>query len=140
MGRMQVVAAANWTNASMPAHVDVWTTPVGSVTPARVARFTASKRFKLGGTSFGTVSGTLHVEQESTTGNIPAVVVEQKDTDLPFLELKGTSVASDFTRSFVDEDDSPTPTLLGYWKVGLDDTRGTGITAPNGVVPVYGLV
>lgn len=86
----------------------------------------------------GAAAGKLHVNQESATGAIPVLALDQNDLSEEFIRLIGES-AVDASQSLVDAADLTTPgAIQGWFKVYVQDDAGTGpITDGVYYVPFY---
>jgi len=91
------------------------------------------------GTGVTAPAAQLHVDQSSTTGAIPVVVLDQADIDLEFIKFIGSSEDGQADRSLVDAVDMTTPgALVGWFQINVEDVQGTNPIA-DGVyyVPFY---
>ncbi|KKN15876.1 hypothetical protein LCGC14_0981690 [marine sediment metagenome] len=92
-------------------------------------------------TSFPTVKGRLHVDQESTTGGKPTLYLDQASTEDPpeaFIFYEGTAVSASLDEPIVDNGDVGTATLAGWIRVEVLD-KGNQITDQAYYQPLYTL-
>lgn len=84
-------------------------------------------------------AATLHVDQPSTTGAKPALLLDQADIDLEFIKLVGSSEDGEADRSLVDVADMTTPgALTGWIQVYIEDIQATNpITDGVYYIPFY---
>ena len=84
-GSVSIQAAGTFTDASMPTDVDIFTTPVGSVTPVQIAQFSNTGATILGAassTAIHQVNGGLNVTTRTITANL---TVDTTTTDYAIL-------------------------------------------------------
>ena len=94
-GRVTIDAADNWTDASQPTHVSIWTTPFASTTPVEMARFGSGQNFVL-------YAGNITVGNGRVTANL-VTTVERTTSALPL-----AANTSPGTRGFVTDADTRT--------------------------------
>jgi hypothetical protein len=102
----------------------------------RALRITSDQDFHMSGIS---PSAKLHVDQSSTTGAKPVLLLDQADIDLEFIKFVGSSEDSQADRSLVDAADMTTPgALTGWIQVYVEDIQGTNpITDGVYYIPFY---
>lgn len=135
-GYMQMLAAENFTDADMGTHLQLATTPTGSIAPVERVRLTASGRVKVGGTAGANAQ--LDVDQHEGLAAIAVLRLDQADVDQPFIRFVGTAANGDLTRSIVDEGDQASETRHGWVKINIQDT-GNQVPDGNYLVPFYSL-
>jgi hypothetical protein len=104
-GRVQVEAAENFTDAAMGSHLDFYTTPVTTIVAQRRLRLAASGRVKMGDDDTD-ITGQVHIDQESATGALTVLYLEQQDTNWSFLTLHGTATNAVVGESLVEYADA----------------------------------
>ena len=78
------------------------------------------------GIGTGGPSAQLHVDQFSSTGAVPALLLDQADIDLEFIKFIGSSEDGEADRSLVDVADMTTPgALVGWIQIYVEDIQGT---------------
>ena len=82
--------------------------------------------------------GTLHIDQTSTTGAKPVLLLDQADISEEFIKFVGAAAASTLTQSIVAEADVTTATRQGFLKVEVDD-KGNQITDQAYFIPIFTL-
>jgi hypothetical protein len=80
----------------------------------------------------------VRIIQSSTSGAIPALLLDQADVDEPFFKVVGDAAAANLTRNIVDEGDVTTATRQGWIKVEVQDD-GNQITDQDYYIPLYTL-
>lgn len=90
------------------------------------------------GTGVTLPTGQLHVDQASTTGAIPVLLLDQADVSEEFIRFIGTAAAATLTQSIVAEGDVTTATRAGFVKVYVQDD-GNQITDQAYFVPLFTL-
>lgn len=75
----------------------------------------------------------------SSTAAIPVAEFNQADVDEPFHKFVGDAAAATLTRDLVDDGDVTTATLVGWYKIEIQDD-GNQITDGDYYVPFYSLV
>jgi hypothetical protein len=81
--------------------------------------------------------GGAHFVQNSTSGALPVLTLEQQDVDEPFVKVIGDAASASETRDLVATADA-SETLVGFFKIEvLDD--GNQITDGDYYVPFYSL-
>lgn len=66
-------------------------------------------------------AGKVHIDQSSTTGAIPVLLLDQADVSEEFIRLIGTSANAVLTQSIVEAADVATFTPVGYLKIYVQD-------------------
>ena len=93
-----------------------------------------------GDASFGTTanSGQVYIDQPSTTGAQPVLVLDQADVDEDYMKIIGTSDTS-ADRALVDAANFTTPgAIVGWLKINVQDDQGSGpITDGDYYIPFY---
>lgn len=86
----------------------------------------------------GSIVGSLTVDQDSTTGAVPVLTLDQADVDEDFIKFIGTS-DTNVDRALVDAADFTTPgTVAGWLKINIQDDQGTNpITDGDYYIPFY---
>lgn len=107
-----------------------------TVSGTQVMLITSNQR--VGIMSSGAPAGRFDVIQESTSGAIPVLRLEQKDISEEFLRLAGAAASGVLTQSIVAEGDVTTPTRAGWAKVYVQDD-GNQITDQAYFIPLYTL-
>jgi hypothetical protein len=114
------------------------TTPVfiGTGAPGNSLRIEGSGDVGIG---INNPTAQLHVDQSSTTGAQPVLLLDQADVDEPFLKIIGTS-DTNVDRALVDAADFTTPgAIVAWYKVEVQDDQGTNpITDGDYYSPLYG--
>ena len=89
-------------------------------------------------TSFPTIAGRLHVDQESTSGAKAVIALDQADVDEDYFKFIGTSDTS-ADRALVDAADFTTPgSIVGWLKINVQDDQATNpITDGDYFLPFY---
>jgi hypothetical protein len=82
--------------------------------------------------------GKLHIDQSSTSGAVPPMVLDQADVSEEFIRFIGTSANGVLTQSIVEAADVATATLKGYVKVYVQDD-GNQLTDQAYYQPIYTL-
>lgn len=85
-----------------------------------------------------TPAATCHIDQKSTTGAIPVLLLDQADVSEEFIKFVGAAAAADVTQSIVDNGDVATATLAGWIRVEVEDV-GNQITDQAYYQPLYTL-
>lgn len=80
----------------------------------------------------------LHIDQESTTGAMPVLLLDQSDVSEEFIRFIGTSANGVLTQSIVDAADVATATVVGYLEVYVQDD-GNQLTDQSYYIPIYTL-
>ena len=82
--------------------------------------------------------GVVHIDQTSTTGAKPVLLLDQADVDEDFLSLDGTSVTTSADATLVEEAEVATPgALTGWFKVHVKDNRAGGIAEADYYIQLY---
>ena len=89
-------------------------------------------------TSFPTVLGRLHVDQEATDGAKPVLHLDQADVDEDLISIVGTSVTTVADATLVEEAEvASAGALTGWMKVKVVDTRAAGIADGDYYIQLY---
>ncbi len=107
-----------------------------TVTGVERMRIVANGRISIG--NVATPLAQLHIDQESGSGAIPVMILDQADVDKPFTKYIGTAAAATLTRSIVAEGDVTTATRQGFVKIEIEDV-GNQVTDQDYYVPFYTL-
>lgn len=94
-----------------------------------------------GNLSVGTTttdSAVVHIDQSSSSGNIPVLLLDQADNDKEFINFTGVSANNQLGYSLVEKADTGIDTLIGYYKIYVNDV-GNQITDTIYYVPFYTL-
>lgn len=83
-------------------------------------------------------SAQLHVDQTSTTGAQPVLLLDQADVSEEFIRFIGSAANGTLTQSIVDEGDQGGETREGWLKVYVQDD-GNQITDQAYFIPIYSL-
>lgn len=87
----------------------------------------------------GTVpSAKLHIDQTSSTGAKPVLLLDQGDVSEEFVKFVGAAAAGVLTQSVVDEGDQASETREGWLKVEVEDV-GDQIADQAYYIPIYSL-
>jgi hypothetical protein len=82
----------------------------------------------------------LEVAQRGASAGFPAFRMEQLDLNQPMMTVHSTSAVGDVTKPIVDEaDSSPTPTLVGYFRLAISDTANLAAEGNAMYIPYYTL-
>ena len=117
VGRFACQADGTWGTDDSPTKLVWYTTPASAQAGVEVMRLTSTGRL---GILAATPLGQLHVDQSSTSGAIPVLVLDQADIDHIFLNLIGTS-AADSTRS-ISSSTAEAAAKFGAYMVGINGT------------------
>jgi hypothetical protein len=82
-------------------------------------------------------AGQLHVDQPSTTGAIPALVLDQADIDQPIVKIIGTAEVGSADRSLVAAADFTTPGAIVAWEMVYAEDIGNRFTDGKYYRPLY---
>jgi hypothetical protein len=92
-----------------------------------------------GRVGIGTIAtGKLHVDQPSTVGAIPVLMLDQADVSEEFIRFVGTAADNDVTQSLVATADVGVATIAGYKRIYVQDD-GNQITDGYFYEPFYTL-
>jgi hypothetical protein len=80
----------------------------------------------------------LHVTQAGAAAAVPVLHLEQDDVSEEFIRFTGQAASTVLTQSLVDDGDVTTPTLVGWFKIDVQD-EGDQITDGVYWVPFYSL-
>lgn len=113
--------------------VGLFVNALTSGSSANFAIYTNGGYVRLGdrvGVKIDTPTGQVHINQNSTTGAIPALHMEQDDVSEEFIRATGTAANGVLTQSLVDAGDVVLFTINGYLKINVQD-EGNQITDGN---------
>lgn len=83
-------------------------------------------------------SATLHVDQKSTSGAQPTLLLDQADTDEDLLSIIGTSITTVADATLVEHAEvAAAGAITGWMKVHVVDTRAGGIAEADYYSPLY---
>lgn len=140
-------------NHSASIHVELDGAVSANTTPMTITMLTSTtnsggltERIRItsaGRIGIGNVTSPLaqtHIDQASTTVNIPVLYLDQGDVSEEVIWIRGTSSASTADQSLVDSGDFTTPgALLGWVKGKIDDTRAGGLGTIDVWYPFYAI-
>jgi hypothetical protein len=137
-GEVTMKARGNFTDSSAPAHIEFKTTPGGAVSSTRRMCVRHDGKINVG-TSEADLGAWFSIDQESTTGAMPVLLLDQADIDLEFIKFIGSSEDSQADRSLVDAADMTTPgALTGWIQIYVEDIQSTNpITDGVYYIPFY---
>jgi hypothetical protein len=135
-GRISILVDGTVSANTVPMAITFQTSETNSLGLTERMRIAAN-----GGISIGNVAtplAQLHIDQESGSGAIPVMILDQADVDEPFTKYIGTAAAATLTRSIVAEGDVTTATRQGFVKIEIEDV-GNQVTDQDYYVPFYTL-
>lgn len=91
------------------------------------------------GVGTAVLGGILNIDQWSTTGSIPVIILDQADISEEFIKFIGAAAAGVLTQSIVDEGDQASEVREGWLKVEVEDV-GDQIADQAYYLPIYSLV
>jgi len=120
----------------VPMRLTFWTATDGANSPTERMRINSAGDVAIG--IAATPSAQLHVDQSSTTGAQPVLLLDQADVSEEFIKFVGSAAAGVLTQSIVNASDVTTATVAGYLRVYVQDD-GNQITDQAYYVPIYTL-
>ena len=136
--RIRIVQDGNATATRIPARMEFHTENAG-VTLAAQMSIGSTGRVGIHPGGYAAPAAQLHVDQTSSTGAIPVLILDQADKDVVFIKLIGTSADGRADRSLVDVVDMPNAgALVGWFQIYVEDVQATNpITDGAYYVPFY---